>query len=180
MSVLAPTTVASAAGLRATFPAEYEQHKVLLFPTGERAPFIVDIPKPPGDATGAAIGGLAYMPWLTGDAAAGPANHSYLEIAVSVGDGEQQYMTVVMTDQDHPLHMVLPRNRCIEHIVGGGVTWRGNVLAVRRLGGQLVDVNAEHIASIMHNVANLIRAEALAAASVFFVEPDADVHTDSE
>ncbi|KAJ7094441.1 hypothetical protein B0H15DRAFT_798661 [Mycena belliarum] len=180
MSAPGLTTVASAARLGASVPAEYERHKVLLFPTGERAPFLVDIPKPPIEAAGAAVGGLAYMPWLTGDVGSGPANHSYLEIAVSVGDGEQQYMTVVMSDQDHPPHLVLPHNQCIENVLGGGLSWRGNVLVVRRVGGKLADVQSEHIASIIQNVAVLIRAEALGAASAFFVGSDVGEHTDSE
>ncbi|KAJ7079398.1 hypothetical protein B0H15DRAFT_954033 [Mycena belliarum] len=180
MLVLDSTTVASTARLQETIPAGWETFKALLFPSGEQAPFIVEIPRPPASLRGTAIAGLEYMPWLTGDAAAGPTNHSYLEIAVTVEQGVQEYMTVAMVDQDHPPHIVHPKNMCIEMLVGGGIHWTGNVLAVRRVGGQLVDVQVEHIGRIADSVAYLIRAETLAARSALFVAAEDEVHTDSE
>ncbi|KAJ7088878.1 hypothetical protein B0H15DRAFT_800822 [Mycena belliarum] len=212
MSVLSTTTVASAISLDATFPQGFQvnvkrgmstgtdrglqRYKALLFATGEAAPFIVDIAKPPVTMPGAALGGLAYMPWLTGSATSGPPNHSSLEVAVYIEGGDPAYMTVVIVDQNHPPHLVFPKNLCMESAAGGGLSWKGNVLAVRRVGGQLADVKLEHIVPIIQSVGvydcvlrfrahlddfyRLIRGEVLGAESAMFVVPATDVHTDSE
>ncbi|KAJ7075046.1 hypothetical protein B0H15DRAFT_806489 [Mycena belliarum] len=165
MFVLQPTTTASMASLQALVPTDYERYKALLFPTGEATPFIVEIPKSPFAESDAPVGGLAYMPYLTDGPASHPANHSYLEILVVDGSGASQYMTIIMVDQDHPRHLTVPHNMCIQSVVGGGVSWTGNVLAVRRVGGRLADVQPEHIAPITENVAYLIRAEVNAVIS---------------
>ncbi|KAJ7070433.1 hypothetical protein B0H15DRAFT_957689 [Mycena belliarum] len=173
MSVLAPTTVTTAASLQATFNPAAQMYKALLFATGEPAPFIVQVSIPAVTLPGAPLGGLQYMPWLTGTATAGPANHSYLELAVFLDGRDRETMTVIMTDQDHPPHLVLPRNKCIENVTGVGTKWNGNVLVVRHDAGRLADVKHEHIRPILESIAILIRAELSGAKSAMSLKGSA-------
>ncbi|KAJ7081416.1 hypothetical protein B0H15DRAFT_803721 [Mycena belliarum] len=169
MPPLAPTTVESSVTLHRSSPPDRQvsvqrrggnsadratqRYKVLLFATGEAAPFIVDIPKAARSLSGSPTDGLEYIPWLMGSATCGAASHSCLELStVAAGEGPMG-LVVILLDQDQPGHLVLPNNQCIGNITGGGVSWKGNVLAVRRVDGQVRDVQLEHIAPITEYLA---------------------------
>ncbi|KAJ6575709.1 hypothetical protein DFH09DRAFT_1311759 [Mycena vulgaris] len=173
MEVVLPTDRSSATLLESALASSlvYEAIWVgLLFATGELEPLLVNVGQRRA-ATGPTITSLDYLPWLTGSAAVPPADHSYLELAVMESDGQLEYFTVVVVDQDHHARAVHPENACVNDMLGSGGNWTGNVLVIRRSGGRFAHIDQACMP--------LAKEAVMRVVSIGRVEID-DVHTDSE
>ncbi|KAJ7648255.1 hypothetical protein DFH06DRAFT_1135697 [Mycena polygramma] len=164
-STVALTTLQTIADIEDAFGRRLPSYpafvNAFLYPSGERSRVVVRVPVKAASGT-VTVDTVDYMVWIATDAAHPISNLSFLDLEVSVGHaGATTGFTVFAPDQETPFGV-----RGLEHPFSryvaatmGPVSWRGNVLVMRReLGsGRLVDVRDSDAVNADNCVSGMVR-----------------------